>query len=43
MNKYIKILETWDGKFEDLCFELHKMIEQENESEQILHFQMICE
>lgn len=43
MNKYIKILETWDGKFEDLCFELYKMIEQENESEQILHFQMICE
>lgn len=43
MNKYIELLKTWDGEFEDLCFELYKILEKENESEQILHFQMICE
>lgn len=43
MNTYIEILKTWDGEFEDLCFELYKLIEKENETEQISHFQMICE
>lgn len=43
MDKYIEMLKTWDGEFEDLCFELYDMLKKENESEQIVYFQMLCE
>ncbi len=26
MDKYAELLETWDGEFEDLCFEIYSML-----------------
>lgn len=43
MNKYIEILKTWSGEFEDLCFVLYDMLKNENETEQVDYFQMLCE
>ena len=30
MDNYIKILETWSGELEDLCYELYSMLMKEN-------------
>lgn len=43
MNKYMEVLNTWNGELEDLCFELYSMLKQESENEQIFYFQMLCE
>lgn len=43
MDKYINILKTWNGEFEDLCFELYQMLMKENEEDRLQFFQMICE
>lgn len=43
MDKYIKILQTWSGELEDLCFELYYMLIKEKMENRIQYFQMICE
>ena len=32
MDKYISLLKTWNGEFEDLSFILYDMLKEENES-----------
>lgn len=43
MDNYIKILETWSGELEDLCYELYSMLMKENAEKRIQCFQFICE
>lgn len=43
MDKYISLLKTWNGEFEDLSFILYDMLKEENESNRIQYFQLICE
>lgn len=43
MEKYIILLSTWDGEFEDLCFELYSMLEKETKEGVFEYFQLICE
>ena len=43
MDKYIKLLETWSGKFEDLSYELYDMLMEETQERRIQCFQFICE
>ncbi len=43
MDKYIELLETWDGEFEDLCFEIYSMLKMETEADIFDCFQFICE
>lgn len=42
MNKYIELLKTGNGKFEDLCYELYQMLKKEK-NEIVNKFQLICE
>lgn len=43
MDNYTKILETWSGELEDLCYELYNMLMKENADNRIQCFQFICE
>lgn len=43
MDKYIKLLESWDGEIEDLCYEIYNMFMSENKEKRIKCFQFICE
>lgn len=43
MDKYTELLETWNGKFEDLCFEIYSMLKMESETDIIDCFQFVCE
>lgn len=43
MNKYIELLKTWDGTFEDLSFELYRFLKGETREKQVVCFQMLCE
>lgn len=43
MDKYITLLKTWDGEFEDLSFVLYSMLKEETEINRIQCFQLICE
>lgn len=43
MNKYVNLLKTWDGEFEDLSFALYDMLKEEKETDKIQCFQLICE
>ena len=35
MDKYIKLLESWDGEIEDLCYEIYNMFMIENKEKRI--------
>ena len=35
MDNYIKILKTWSGELEDLCYELYSMLMKENAEKRI--------
>ena len=43
MDKYITLLKTWAGEFEDLSFVLYSMLKNETKIDRIRYFQLICE